>query len=258
MQFHNKSVLVTGSSRNTGLGIAAAFLRNGATVFLNGSSIENTAAAAITLKSQGLERFIEIPCDIGNPNDVEKMFDRVRQETGQLDVLVNNAVHLGCGPSFIETPLQFFEDVFRTNLLGTINVSQQAAKLMIAQGNGGTIIHIGSNTSTRAIRNRVAYCTSKGGIDAMTLAMALDLAPYGIRVNSVAAGYIRTDRWETLSPKIIQRRLQNIPLGKEVTANDIAETVMFLASDAARNITGIRLVVDGGCSAQHLPDDADC
>ncbi|MDR0335753.1 MAG: SDR family oxidoreductase, partial [Planctomycetaceae bacterium] len=121
----------------------------------------------------------------------------------------------------------------------------------------GTIIHIGSNTSTRAIRNRVAYCTSKGGIDAMTLAMALDLAPYGIRVNCVAAGYIRTDRWDTLDPTIIQRRLQNIPIGKEVTANDIAETVMFLASDAAQNINGIRLVVDGGCTAQHLPSDVD-
>jgi NAD(P)-dependent dehydrogenase (short-subunit alcohol dehydrogenase family) len=258
MQFHNKFILVTGSSRNTGLGIAAAFLRQGATVFLNGSSTESTAVAAETLKSQGLERFIEIPCDISNSNEVETIFNRIRQESGRLDILVNNAVHLGCGQSFTETPLQFFEDVFRTNLLGTISVSQQAAKMMITQGDGGVIIHIGSNTSTRAIRNRVAYCTSKGGIDAMTLAMALDLAPYGIRVNSVAAGYIRTDRWETLPPKTIQRRLQNIPLGKEAAANDIAETVLFLASDAARNISGTRLVVDGGCSAQHLPADVDC
>ncbi|MDR2705152.1 MAG: SDR family oxidoreductase [Planctomycetaceae bacterium] len=258
MQFHNKSVLVTGSSRNTGLGIAAAFLRQGATVFLNGSNAESTAAGAKTLKSQGFERFIEIPCNIGDPAAVEKMFNRILQENGQLDVLVNNAVHLGCGPSFTETPLHFFEDVFRTNLLGTIYVSQQAAKMMITQGYGGTIIHIGSNTSTRAIRNRVAYCTSKGGIDAMTLAMALDLAPYGIRVNCIAAGYIRTDRWETLPQKTIQRRLQNIPLGKEATANDIAETVLFLASDAARNISGTRLVVDGGCTAQHLPTDVDC
>ncbi|MDR0337225.1 MAG: SDR family oxidoreductase, partial [Planctomycetaceae bacterium] len=176
MRFSNKIVLITGSSRNTGLGIAAAFLREGATVLINGSSTENTAAAATILKSQGFERLIEIPCDIGNPDQVEKMFHQIQSKTGRLDVLVNNAVHLGCGASFTETPLQFFEDVFRTNLFGTICVSQHAAKLMIAQGNCGTIIHIGSNTSTRAIRNRVAYCTSKGGIDAMTLAMALDLA----------------------------------------------------------------------------------
>jgi NAD(P)-dependent dehydrogenase (short-subunit alcohol dehydrogenase family) len=257
MRFRNRFVLVTGSSRNTGLGIAEAFLREGATVFINGSTPESTASGEAALKSQGFDRFFGIACDIGNADAVERMFEQIQKVSGQLDVLVNNAVHLGCGPSFIESPLQLFEDVFRTNLLGTIYVSHAAAKMMMAQGHGGAIVHLGSNTSTRAIRNRVAYCTSKGGIDAMTLSMAIDLAPYDIRVNAVIPGYINTERWDTLNPNIVTRRHKNIPLSQEATANDIAEAVMFLASDAARNICGARLVVDGGCTAQHLPVDVD-
>ncbi|MEI8291680.1 MAG: SDR family oxidoreductase, partial [Verrucomicrobiota bacterium] len=113
------------------------------------------------------------------------------------------------------------------------------------------------NVSTRAIRNRTAYLASKGGVDALTLALAVELGPYGIRVNNVAPGYINTDRWETLPTAIAQRRRANLPLGREATAEDIAQAAMFLASDQAANITGTRLVVDGGCSAQHLPIDAE-
>ena len=87
--------------------------------------------------------------------------------------------------------------------------------------------------------------------------MAVDLGPRGIRVNMVAPGYIRTDRWETLSERDTLRRRANIPLGKEASADEIAAAVLFLASDEASNIHGARLVVDGGCSAQHMPYDVD-
>lgn len=256
MRFQDKFVLVTGSSRNTGLGIAEAFLREGATVFINGSTPESTATAGETLKNKGFDRFVELPCDIGDVPAVATMFETIRRHTDRLDVLVNNAAHLGIGPTFVEVPMETFTEVFRINLLGTIHVSQQAARMMIPHENGA-IVHVGTNTSIRAIRNRVAYCTSKGGIDALTLSMAVDLAPCGIRVNCVAPGYIFTERWETLSEEHKARRRLNTPLGSEANYDDIAEAIMFLASDAASNICGVRLVVDGGCTAQHMPIDVD-
>ena len=109
----------------------------------------------------------------------------------------------------------------------------------------------------RAIRNRTAYVASKGGIDALTRSMAVDLGPKGIRVNEVAPGYIYTDRWDALDESLRTRRRMNCPLRKEASADDIAQAVAFLASDAAANICGERLVVDAGCSAQHMPEDVD-
>ena len=129
--------------------------------------------------------------------------------------------------------------------------------MMLAQESRGVIVNVGSNVSTRAIRNRTAYVASKGGLDALTRSMAVDLGPKGIRVNMVAPGYIYTDRWDKLNEATMKRRRLNCPIGMEATAEDIAQAVAFMASDAARNICGERLVVDAGCSAQHMPVDVD-
>jgi NAD(P)-dependent dehydrogenase (short-subunit alcohol dehydrogenase family) len=256
MRFKNKTVLVTGAGQNTGLGIAACFAAEGAAVFLNDRTPEGVNDALDALRQRGLKRLVALPGDISVAADVDGMFRRIAARTKRLNVLVNNAVHLGVGPGVLDVPLEFFEAVVRVNLLGTFHVSQQAARLMKRQG-GGAIVNIGSNVSTRAIRQRTAYVASKGGIDALTLAMAVELAPHGIRVNTVAPGYIHSDRWATLAKGVAQRRRANVPLGREATPEDIAQAVMFLASDQASNITGARLVVDGGCSAQHMPVDID-
>lgn len=256
MRFDRKTVLVTGAGKNTGLGIAARFAAEGATVFLNDSTAEGAARAAARLHRRGLKRVIAASADIGDAAAVEAMFRAIRRRTQRLDVLVNNAAHLGVGPDFLDADLAFFESVVRVNLLGTFHVSLLAARWMKRTG-GGAIVHIGSNVSTRAIHKRAAYLASKGGVDALTLAMAVDLAPHRIRVNTVAPGYIHTDRWAKLAAAHVTRRRDNVPLGREATAEDIAEAAMFLASDAAANITGARLVVDGGCSAQHMPKDVD-
>ncbi len=256
MRFSDKVVLVTGASRNTGLGIAARFAAEGATVLVNGSTPEGVARAMEQLRSRGHERLIAAPADLGDAAAVEALFAHIRQGPGRLDVLVNNAVIQGIGPSLEDTPLELFERVIRVNLVGVFHVSREAAKMMIAQG-GGVIVNIGSNVSTRAIRKRSAYVASKGGIDALTRAMAVDLGPRGIRVNTVAPGYIHTERWDVLSEQDTRRRRTNVPLGKEASADEVASAVLFLASDEASNIHGARLVVDGGCSAQHMPCDVD-
>ncbi len=256
-RFENKVVLVTGTSRNTGVGIAALFIREGATVFVCSSSAESTAKGAAELRAMGLDNFIEAPADISNPADVDKLFELIRSRAGRLDILVNNACNQGIGAPFEEMTWEFFMKVVTTNLGGMFNVSQHAVKMMLQQESKGVIVNLGSNVSMRAIRNRTAYVASKGGIDALTRSMAVDLGPKGIRVNEVAPGYIYTDRWDKLDEATRQRRRANCPLRKEATANDIAEAVAFLASDASRNICGERLVIDAGCSAQHMPEDVD-
>lgn len=256
MRFAARNVLVTGASRNTGLGIARRFAAEGATVFVNGSTPDGVQHALAELgPPAGPGHYIALPGDIASPTAVDAMFATLRRH-GPLHVLVNNAVIQGVGHSFQETPLEFFESVLKVNLVGLFHVSREAARMMIPQG-GGAIVNIGSNVSTRAIHNRSAYVASKGGVDGLTLAMAIDLAPHHIRVNTVAPGYIHTDRWDKLSDAHTKRRRNNVPLGIEATAGDIAGAVLFLASDDAASITGSRLVVDGGCSAQHMPVDID-
>ncbi len=256
MRFRNKAVLITGAGCNTGLGIAARFAAEGAIVFVNDKTSESVRRGVAQLQKEGFKSVFGVPADIGVSAAVESIFRQIRSKVKCLDVLVNNAAHQGVGYAFEKTPIEFFEAVVRVNLLGTFHVSQRAARLMMSNG-GGAIVNIGSNVSTRAIHKRSAYVASKGGVDALTLAVAVDLAPYRVRVNTVAPGYVRTDRWEKLSKEYIRRRRMNIPLGKEASSDDIARAVLFLASDDAAGITGTRLVVDGGCVAQHMPADTD-
>ncbi len=256
MRFKNKRVLVTGASRHTGYGIARAFAKEGAIVILNSTTAAGVREAAASIRAETGAHIIEAPANIADRAQVEAMFEAVKRECGGLDILINNAAHLGIGPSFLETSLDFLAEVVGVNLFGTFHVSQLAARMMVAQGSGA-IVHIGSNTSDRPIRHRSAYVASKGALDALTRAMAIELGPQNVRVNMVVAGYIRTTRWDALDPAHAARRRANIPLGKEATPEDIAAATMFLASDESSRITGARLVVDGGVTAQMVPPDCE-
>ena len=264
-RFENKVVLVTGGSRNTGLDIVGRFVSEGATVWMCGSSKESTAKGVAELVRRGVEGVNAFACDISDAKQVANLFDEIGRVSGRLDILVNNAANQGLGHGGpLEMKPEMLWDVFKTNLVGGFQVTQTACNRFFmrqepnpATNQRGVVVFLGSNTSMRAIRNRTAYVTSKGGIDALVRSLALDLGPLGIRVNEVAPGYIYTERWDALSEDVKARRRLNCPLRKEASGGDIAEAVAFLASDAARNIGGERLVVDAGCSAQHMPEDVD-
>ncbi len=257
-RFKGKIVLVTGGSRNTGLAIVKKFCDEGARVFMCGSTPESTAKGAEILASWGCANIRSIPCDISDLAQVNHLFDVIEKEAGQLDILVNNAAHQGIGKPFLEMSPDYVMEVLGVNVRGGFQVTQQAVKrFFLKQERRGVVVFLSSNTAMRAIRNRTAYCASKGAINSMVRSIALDLGPLGIRVNACAPGYIYTERWDSLSETTKQRRRLNCPLRHEATGMDIANVVAFLASDDSGNMTGEIVTCDAGCSCQHMPEDVD-
>ena len=258
-RFDGKVVLVTGGSRNTGLAIVERFVREGAKVFMCGSTGESTAKGAAMLKTRGVEGVVSQPCDISDMTQVTALFDTIGRDAGRLDVLVNNAANQGLGHGGpLEMDAARFHDVFDVNVIGGFQVTQMACnRFFMRQESRGVVVFLSSNTAMRAIRNRTAYCASKGAINSMVRSLALDLAPLGIRVNCCAPGYIYTERWDVLDPATAARRRLNCPLRKEAKGSDIASVVAFLASGDSANMTGEIVTCDAGCSCQHMPEDVD-
>ena len=258
-KFDGKVVLVTGGSRNTGLDLVEKFVREGAKVFTCGSTAASTAAGAAALAARGLAGVTSIACDISDLAQVRALFDAVEREAGRLDILVNNAANQGLGHGGpLEMDPARFHEVLNVNVVGGFQVTQQACnRFFMKQASRGVVVFLSSTTAMRAIRRRTAYCASKGAVNSMVRALALDLAPLGIRVNCCAPGYINTERWDSLDPKIAARRRLNCPLRREARGADIANVVAFLASDDSSNMTGEIVTCDAGCSCQHMPEDLD-
>ena len=257
-RFKGKIVLVTGGNRNTGLAIVEKFVKEGARVFMCGSTPDSTARGAAALEAQGCQGVRCIPCDVSDLAQVNNLFDCIEREAGRLDILVNNAAHQGIGKPFVEMDPSYVMEVLSVNVRGGFQVTQQAVnRFFLKQEERGVVVFLSSNTAMRAIRNRTAYCASKGAINSMVRAIALDLGPLGIRVNACAPGYIYTDRWDSLPEEKKRRRRLNCPLRHEATGMDIANVVAFLASEESGNMTGEIVTCDAGCSCQHMPEDVD-
>ena len=265
-RFKGKVVLVTGGNRNTGLWLVKKFADEGARVFMCGSSEASTARGAEALAAMGVAGVTAQACDVGDKVQVAALMDRIEKEAGTLDILVNNAADQGLG---LGGPLEMDPEailkVMNTNVKGGFQVTQAACNRFfmkrpyeVGGPSRGTVVFLSSNTAMRAIRNRTAYCASKGAINSMVRALALDLSPLGIRVNACAPGYIYTERWDALDEKVKARRRANCPLGREATGADIANVVAFLASGDSGNMAGEIVTCDAGCSCQHMPADVDC
>ena len=274
-RFKDKVVLVTGGNRNTGLWIVKKFVDEGAKVFMCGSSEASTAKGVEALVTMGVKGVIAQACDVSDRAQVDALMDLIEREAGTLDILVNNAANQGLGHGGpLEMDPEKIREVFDVNVVGGFQVTQAVCNHFFMQkprpcvgtgaqgqevlGDRGVVVFLSSNTAMRAIRNRTAYCASKGAINSMVRALALDLAPLGIRVNACAPGYIYTERWDVLDPKIAARRRANCPLGREAKGMDIANVVAFLASEDSGNMAGEIVTCDAGCSCQHMPQDVDC
>ena len=256
MRLQNRIAVITGGAQGIGAGIAKCFAQEGAKIVIADVNEEKSKVLVAVLKEIGAEA-IYVSCDVSDPGQVENVFSKTLEAFGRLDILVNNAAlvhHPDSNKNFLELSAKAWLRTLEINLTGMFYCSQRAGRIMVKQvkeGNatGGAIINMSSGGGSRAHRHLMAYDTTKGGIEAATRAMAMDMAPWKIRVNVVVPGNITVDNalGGATGPEAAAR---TIPLGRAGSPNDIASAAAFLASDDAAYITGQRIVVDGGMEAQ--------
>jgi len=236
-----KVAIVTGASRGIGSAIAKALSENGYNLVLNyRSSREELEALVATLKTTA----VLVQADVGDFDAAEKIIQTAKDTFGQIDLLVNNA-GITRDNLLLRMSEEDFDAVNQTNLKGTFNCTKHVARTMIKQRHG-TIINISSVVGVYGNAGQSNYAASKAGIIGFTKAIAKELAPRSITVNAIAPGFIETKMTDDISDEAKKASLTRIPLGKFGKPEDIAQAVVFLASDAARYITGQVIQVDGG------------
>jgi 3-oxoacyl-[acyl-carrier protein] reductase len=238
-----KVALVTGSSRGIGAGIVRALADRGARCVVNfvDDPAGRNRAEAETVAS-GLNDAILLQCDVGDPARVGDMMDQVRQQLGGLDILVNNAGILRDRTLKKITP-QDWDDVLRINLSGVFNCTRSAVPLMRP---GGRIVNIASVSAFLGVYGQANYAAAKAGVVALTKVTARELAKQGVTVNAVAPGVIDTEMTRALPAEAKARLLEQIPLARSGTIDEVVHAVMFLCSPGCGYVTGQVLHVNGG------------
>jgi len=254
-RFVGKTVIVTGAGKGIGRAVAERFAREGANLVVNDLDADSARAVADAISAAGGQAHPAV-ADVADSAQVGAMFDSALERFGRVDVLVNNAAIASvalAGRHFLEGDEAWWDRIVDANLKSVFLCSHRAAGLMARQGSG-VIISMSSGGATKAHRGMASYDAAKGGVEALTRAMALDLAPYGVRVNALVPGFIRTYQ---ISDELAAERGALVPLGHLGTAEDLAGPTLFLASDDARYITGICLPVDGGVLVQQRSAPVD-
>jgi len=249
MELKGKVSVVTGGTRGIGLSIAQALAREGSTIILAGRGEVVGRQAEQTLRAHGAEALF-IPTDVGEVSSVRHLTAQVVERFGRLDVLVNNAA-VWYRERFLETSEEHWDEVLAVNLKGPFFLSQEAARVMVKQGSG-RIIHIASQAGLFYTEGQgLHYHASKAALIHLTRVMAFELGPYNITVNAVSPGGTRTPELKAVMDKLLrdERFARQIPLRRFAEPEDVAEAVLFFASDRARNITGQVLPINGGAMA---------
>ena len=240
----NKVAVVTGSSRGIGRAIATKLAKRGISVVINNDKDPQEGLDVMNeIKNMGQDG-IYIQADVSDLTQVEKMIEKVVNEFGRIDILVNNAGITRDG--FLENmDRDDWNSVLSVNLTGTFNCTKSVTKYMKKQG-GGKIVNISSISAETGNIGQSNYSAAKGGIISFTKTVAKEYAKYGITVNAVAPGFIKTKMLETVPEKVMQKIIGQIPLGRLGETDDVAALVCFLASDDANYITGQLININGG------------
>ena len=248
----SKVVLVTGAGSGIGQAMAVRFAEQGALVAVNDVDPASASSTVERIAEAG-GHALATPADVSNSAAVNDMFNAVESAIGEVQILVNNAGLVGPMLHFFEADEAWWRKIIDVNLTGHFLCAHRAARPM-ARAGSGVIINMSSGGATRAHRSFTAYDATKGGIEAFTRALALDLGPYGIRVNALMPGSIDTNGLD-----LDQRSLrgENIPMGRIGEPADMTGPALFLASEESEYVTGDVIKVDGGMLAQQRSATVD-
>ena len=242
-----RCALITGAAGGIGLGCAEAFAEEGCDLVLLDLDEAKVAAVAADLAGRSGRTVHALACDLADAEAARRAVIRAAALLGRIDVLVNNAGVLAAG-DILDASLEDFDRVLAVNLRAPFVVGQTVARHMVDARIKGSIINMSSINAVLAIPNQIAYVTSKGGLSQMTKAMALALAPHGVRVNAIGPGTVVTDILKGVMQDEAARRrvLQRTPLGRFGEPEEIGRVAVFLACEDSSYMTGQTLYPDGG------------
>jgi NAD(P)-dependent dehydrogenase (short-subunit alcohol dehydrogenase family) len=242
---NKKVAIVTGGGSGLGFAIAQKFVENNITTIIVGRNAEKLTAA----KEQLGDLCFAIPCDVSDLKTIPAFVQQVFTQFGQIDILVNNA-GINQKKEFTEVTDEEFQHIITTNVTAVFSMSREVVKHMLEK-KSGCIINISSMAAQYGLPKVIAYSASKTAIDGMTRAMAVELSPNGIRVNAIAPGFIysaMTEKALNSDPERKAKVFGRTPMGIMGQPEDIGNAAMYLASDAAKYVTGVVLPIDGGNS----------
>lgn len=246
MTVENKVTIITGGAQGIGFACGQRFARDGARVVLADVNTEKGEAAAEIIRSAGGDAMF-VPCDVGDKAQVVSLVQKTVDRHGRLDVMISNAAILHIA-DILDLEEEDYDRVLRVNLKGFFLTGQAAARQMVAQGGGGSIINMSSIQAVITLPNILTYSICKGGVKSLTTSMALALADKGVRVNAIGPGSIATDMVKQLMVDDAARKrlLSRTPLGRLGDPSEVAAVAVFLASDESSYVTGETIYVDGG------------
>jgi NAD(P)-dependent dehydrogenase (short-subunit alcohol dehydrogenase family) len=246
----SKVLLITGASRGIGAATARLAAKRGYDVAVNYSGNKTAADGVVSDVRKEGRKALAIQADVGKPGDVTRLFKTVDAELGRLDAFFNNAGILHTAAKFVDMNLERLQHILAVNTVGAFLAAQEASRRMSTRlgGQGGVIVNMSSAAAKLGGANEaIDYALSKGAIDTMTIGMAKELAPEGIRVNAVRPGLIDTDiQRDTGIPDRIERYKHLVPMQRGGTAEEVAEAVLWLMSDQSSYCTGLLLDIGGG------------
>jgi len=246
LALEGKVALITGGSRGIGRAIALTFADAGADVAIASRKLADLETVAEEIRGLG-RKTLCVPTHTKKVDDMKNLAQKVMEEFGRIDILVNNAATNPAMGPIVDTEESVYDHIMETNLKGYFVMSKLVGKIMREQ-KAGVMINISSAGGVSPAEGLGPYCISKAGINMLTKALALELGPYGVRVNAIAPRIVKTDFSKALwsNEKLMEREYRFTPLKVVATPEEIAQTALYLASSASNYMTGHVLVINGG------------